>query len=145
MSLSTKEYLQINQALFSLVNAYDIRARSEDSVLTLTERSVIMVLGQLAPINSRQLAKAMQLSPGPVSIHVQNLEEKGFVTREQDQDDKRNWWLNLTETGRDAYNETITAAVRYTRDFLIFLSDEELKTFHKLLHKAARSLGYSWQ
>ncbi len=145
MSLSNKEYLQINQALFSLVNAYSIRARVEKSVLTVMERSVVMVLGQLAPINSRQLAKAMQLSPGPVSIHVQNLEKKGFITREQDQDDKRNWWLRLTENGQHAYHETIDSAVKYTRDFLTSLNDEELQSLHQLLHKAARGLGYKWQ
>jgi len=145
MSLSNKEYLQINQALFSLVNAYEVRTREEENILTVMERSVIMVLGQLAPINSRQLAKAMQLSRGPISIHVQNLEEKEIITREQDQDDKRNWWLRLTENGQHAYHETIDSAVDYTRDFLTTLTDEELRSLHQLLHKAALNLGYKWQ
>lgn len=145
MTLSKKAYLQINQALFSLVNAYDVRARTEDNLLTVMERSVIMVLGQLAPINSRQLAEAMQLSPGPVSIHVQNLAEKGFVVRERDQDDRRNWWLSLTAGGEQAYQETLDSAVQYTRAFLSTLDEEELHALHRLLHKAAQSLGFEWQ
>jgi DNA-binding MarR family transcriptional regulator len=145
MSLSDKECLQVNQALFSLVNAYKVRASEENTALTVTEQSVIMVLGQLAPINSRQLAKAMHLSPGPVSLQVKKLVKKGLIQKEQDQDDQRNWWLTLTENGQRAYQETLAGAVLYTRDFLSTLEEDEKQLLHQLLHKVSYSLGYEWQ
>jgi DNA-binding MarR family transcriptional regulator len=145
MSLSDGEYLQINQALFSLVNAYEVRASREDTAFTVTERSVIMVLGQLGPINSRQLAAAMKVSPGPVSLQVQKLVKKGVIAKERDQDDRRSWWLTLTEIGQQAYRETLARAVQYTRDFLSALDEDEQQVLHHLLQKASHSLGYGWQ
>ncbi len=145
MTLSNKEYLQINQALFSLVNAYEVRASQEDTTLTVNEWSIIMVLGQLAPINSRQLAEAMNLSPGPISLQVQKLVVKNVISKQQDQYDRRNWWLRLTEKGQVAYQETLDGAVAYTRDFLSSFDEDEKRVFHRLLQKASHSLGYDWQ
>jgi DNA-binding MarR family transcriptional regulator len=145
MSLSDKECLQINQALFSLVNTYEVRASQEDSTLTVGERAVIMVLGQLAPINSRRLAKAMNLSPGPISLQVQKLVKKELISKEQDQDDQRNWWLSLTESGHRAYQETLSYTVQYTRDFLSPLDESEQQALHRALRKMSHNLGYDWQ
>jgi DNA-binding MarR family transcriptional regulator len=149
MSLSDKEYLQINQALFSLTNAYKsrmTRKEQQDPIgLMLSDRSVIMVLGQFAPLNSRQLSKIMDINPGTISVYVQRLVKKGLVQKYQDQDDRRNWLLNLTETGQTAYQETITGAVAYTEDFLSALSEREQRTLHQLLLKTSHSLGFDWQ
>ena len=50
MSLSDKEYLQINQALFSLAHAYEARMAENERLhptgLALSDRAVLMVLGK---------------------------------------------------------------------------------------------------
>ena len=149
MSLSDKEYLQINQALFSLTHTYESRMTKEEQKnptgLMLSDRSVLMVLGQFAPLNSRQLSSIMDINPGTISVYVQRLVKKGLVQKDQDQDDRRNWLLQLTETGQAIYQETITGAVSYTQDFLSALSESEQRTLHQLLLKASHSLGFDWQ
>jgi DNA-binding MarR family transcriptional regulator len=149
MLLSNKEYVQINQALFSLAHAYESRMtrdeRQHQTGLALSDRAVLMVLGQLAPLNSRRLSDVMDINPGTISVYVQRLVEKGLVRRERDQDDRRNWWLSLTEAGQEAYQETIAGTVVYTRDFLSALDEEEQRTLHQLLLKASHSLGFDWQ
>jgi DNA-binding MarR family transcriptional regulator len=149
MRLTEKEYLQINQALFSLVNAYQRRAELEvaniDLRLSVPERAVIMVLGLLAPINLRALAEAMQLSPGPVSLTVQKLVEKQIIQKEQDQTDRRNWWIKLTETGMNEYTRTNQGAAAYTSEFLNGLTETDQRTLHDLLLKVSAKLGYGWQ
>ena len=148
MTLSEQEYLQINQALFSLVNAYHSRSNLEqkDTIesLTVSERGVIMVLGQLAPINLRRLAEVMHVSKGPVSQYVQKLVTKKLVEKEQDQADRRNWWLRLTPAGERACFETVNGAVSYTQDFLKALDESEQRMLHDLLLKVSSDLGYSW-
>ena len=148
MPLSDKEYLQINQALFSLTHTYKSRMTKEEQQnppgLMISDRSVLIVLGQFAPLNSRQLSSIMDINPGTISVYVQRLVKKGLVTKDQDQDDRRNWLLNLTETGQTIYQETISGAVSYTQDFLSSLSENEQRTLHQLLLKASRSLGFDW-
>ena len=149
MPLSDKEYLQLNQALFSLTQAYSIRAakyeKNNPTGLTFSDRSVLMVLGQLAPINSRQLSSMVSINPGTISQYVHSLVKKGLVQKKQDKNDRRNWLLGLTKKGQVSYQETITDAVAYTKDFISSLSEKEQKTLHQLLLKASHGLGYRWQ
>jgi DNA-binding MarR family transcriptional regulator len=149
MSLSDREYVQINQALFSLAHAYESRRaeseRQHPTGLALSDRAVLMVLGQLAPINSRRLSDLMDINPGTISVYVQRLVGKGLVQKAQDEDDRRNWWLSLTEAGQAAYQETIAGTVAYTRDFLSALDGTEQQTLHQLLLEVSHSLGFDWQ
>ena len=147
--LSSREYLQINQALFSLTHAYESRMAAAEShkptSLTLSDRAVLMVLGQFAPTNAAKLSTVMDINPGTISVYVQRLVTKGLIQREQDATDRRNWRLTLTEEGRAAYEETIAGTVDYTCDFLSALDRSEQRTLHSLLLKAAHSLGFDWQ
>jgi DNA-binding MarR family transcriptional regulator len=148
MSLSSKEYLQVNQALFSLAHAYESRMAEEETRNTLGLRlsacSVLMVLGQFAPLNASRLSELMDVNPGTISVYVQRLVEMGLVQKEQDAEDRRNWWLTLTEAGQAAAQGVIGGAVAYTCDFLAPLDEDEQQTLHRLLLKAARGLGFDW-
>ena len=149
MSLSDKEYLQVNQALFSLAHAYESRMAEEETRntlgLRLSDCSVLMVLGQFAPLNSRRLSELMDINPGTISVYVQRLVEKGLVQSERDTADRRNWWLTLTDLGQAAAQGVIAGAVEYTRDFLSALDEAERQTLHRLLLKASHGLGFDWQ
>ncbi len=149
MALSDKQCLQVNQALFSLTHAYESRLTKEEARrptgLTLADRSVLMVLGQLAPMNSRQLSRAMDINPGTISVYVERLIRKDLVDKVQHKDDRRHWLLSLTPVGQKVYRETVAGAASYTRDFLSSLTDAERRSLHHLLLKAAHSLGFKWE
>jgi len=149
MPLSDKEYLQMNQALFSLAHAYESRMAREETRntlgLRLSDCSALMVLGQFAPSNSRRLSQLMDVNPGAVSVYVQRLVEMGLVQKEQDAADRRNWRLTLTEAGKAAAQGVIAGAVEYTRDFLAALDEDEQQALHRLLLKASHGLGFDWQ
>jgi DNA-binding MarR family transcriptional regulator len=148
MPLSDNEYIQINQALFTLTHAYESRMSKGDPRnvldLKLSDCSVLMVLSQFSPVNSRDLSCIMDINPGTISVYVQRLVRKGLVYKEQNVGDRRNWWLKLTELGQVAAQEIINGAVEYTSGFLAALDDEEQKTLHELLLKASHSLGFEW-
>jgi DNA-binding MarR family transcriptional regulator len=148
MSLLDKEYLQVNQALFGLTHTYESRMAGEETrntlELRLSDCSVLMVLGQSAPLNSRRLSELMDINPGTVSVYVQRLIEMGLVQRERDVQDRRNWWLTLTATGQAAAQGVVGGAVEYTRDFLAVLDDDEQRVLHRLLLQVAHSLGFDW-
>ena len=66
MPPSDKEYLQINQALFSLACAYESRMAEEGECTTLglalSDCLVLMVLHQFTTIDSRQLSHIMDIN-----------------------------------------------------------------------------------
>ena len=147
--LSTAEYLQINQAVFSIAHAYESRMGEAEAQkptgLTLADRAVLTVLGRFSPTTAVKLSIMMDINPGTISVYVQRLVTQGLVRRKQDTDDRRTWWLTLTEKGRAAYDETLAGTVEYTRHFLSALNDSEQRTLHELLLKASHSLGFDWQ
>lgn len=148
MSLSDAAYVQINQAVFSMANAYRSKMQRDGVVdatgLNLPDRSTLMVLGQSSPTTARNLSKAMDINPGTISVYVQRLVEKGLVSRSQDEQDRRTWQLSLTENGEAAYQDTLAGAAAYTRQFLDSLTDEEQIAFHRVLLKITTELGYEW-
>jgi DNA-binding MarR family transcriptional regulator len=149
VSLTDQKILQINQALFSLAHAYEMRMVRENppekTGMTLYDCAVLMVIGQFAPIQSSELARRMDVTPSTISTYVQRLNQKGLVRMERDPQDRRTWWLHLTESGQPAYQAIVAGTVQYTRDFLSALSAEEQRALHRLLHKAAHALGFTWQ
>lgn len=148
MPLSNKEYLQINQALHCLVQAYESRMlksiEPNPLKLTLSDRAVLMVLGQMEKLNSHQLSYTMRINPGTISVYIQRLREKKLIQKKQDQNDRRNWLLSLTTLGQKYYQETIKGTVIYTQNFFSDLSENEQKLLHTLLLKPSRSLGFDW-
>ena len=149
MALSDKEYLQVNQALFSLAHAYESRMAGEKKRnvlgLRLSDCSVLMVMGLFAPLNSRRLSRLMDVNPGAVSLYVQRLVRMGLVRREQDAEDRRNWRLTLTMKGQAAARGVAAGAVEYTRNFLAALDEGERQALRRLLLKASHGLGFDWQ
>lgn len=149
MTLSDKEYLQINQALFSLTHAYEARMEREnppeETGMTLYDCAVLMVLGMFAPLNSRELAQRMDVAPSTISVYVRRLTRKGLVRMERDQEDRRNWWLHLSPAGQAAHAAILAGTVRYTRDFLAALDEAEQQTLHRLLLKVSHEMGFTWQ
>jgi len=149
MPLSDQQAIQVNQALFSLAHAYETCMAKENppsqTGMTMFDCAVLMVIGQFTPINSRELSKHMDVAASTISVYIRRLTQKGLVQMERDQDDRRTWWLHLTETGQFAYQVMVAGTVRYTNDFLSALSETEQQTLHELLQKAAHALGFSWQ
>ena len=149
MPLSDQKAIQVNQALFSLSHAYEARMARENppsqTGMTLYDCAVLMVIGQFTPINSRELARRMDVAASTISVYIRRLTQKGLVRMERDLKDRRTWWLHLTEAGQIAYQAMMEGTVRYTRDFLSTLSEVEQQTLHDLLQKASYALGFSWQ
>jgi DNA-binding MarR family transcriptional regulator len=146
MELTEKGYLQINQALFSLTAAYESRMIKEaGNELSLADCSVLMVMRQFAPLTAKQLSEYMNINPGTISVYVQRLVKKGLINRQQDDSDRRNWWLNFTDKGESISTTIVTSAASYTKDFLSVLNKDEQSHLHQMLLSVSHSLGFDWQ
>jgi MarR family transcriptional regulator, lower aerobic nicotinate degradation pathway regulator len=147
--LEKKQYIQVNQALFSLTHAYESRMLKDVSArnagLRLSDCAVLMVLGQMEPLSASQLSDRMSINPGTISLYIERLVKDGFVERERDKKNRRIWWLTLTAIGHEAYDAIVQGTAQYTCDFLSALEPAEQETLHKLLLKASHGLGFHWQ
>jgi DNA-binding MarR family transcriptional regulator len=149
MSLTDQAYIQINQTLFTLVHTYETRMVEEVERnpldLNLSDCAVLMVMYQVAPVNAAELSRIMDINPGTISVYVQRLVEMSLVQRERDTEDRRTWWLTLTDQGETVAREVVEQAAAYTRGLLSALDENEQETLRRLLLKVSHDLGFDWQ
>ncbi|MFT8411751.1 MAG: MarR family transcriptional regulator [Schleiferilactobacillus perolens] len=85
---------------------------------------------------SAQLAEILDIRPSSVSELLGKLENAGFITREQDPDDKRASRIHITEAGQAKLSEAERAQTDFADQVLAGLSDEEQQQLLALLNKA---------
>jgi DNA-binding MarR family transcriptional regulator len=144
MALTDYDCLRITHALFNLTRAYEVymslNPTLRSSGLTIQDFAILIILAH-EPITSRQLATMMDISPGMASIYVQRFVERGLLRKEQDRDDRRNWWLFLTEEGRHIHEAIIRFTVGFTRELLSSLEEGEQDALSSLLSKTLQRVG----
>jgi DNA-binding MarR family transcriptional regulator len=148
-TLNEKEYIQINQTIFSLRNIYENRMRLENgdssNSLGIGEMGVLMVIGQITNVTAQELSRLMSLTRGTISIYIKRLVARKFVTQTRSTTDKRNWNLDLTKKGLSVYESAYYGTIKYTKEIISMLNPEEQRVFHDLLLKVSHGNGYDWQ
>jgi MarR family transcriptional regulator, 2-MHQ and catechol-resistance regulon repressor len=90
-------YINLIRASDSLVSKAS--AQLEQSGVTLGQFAVLEALHHLGPMCQHALADKLLRSGGNVTLVVDNLEKRGWVRRERQQDDRRMVQIHLTPKG----------------------------------------------
>jgi MarR family transcriptional regulator, organic hydroperoxide resistance regulator len=94
--------LDFLQRLWQLNHALEkLSSRMEKRIgVTAPQRMIIRCIGKYPGIAPSQLAAVLHLDPGTISATLSRLEDKGFVVRRRDSEDKRRVSLSLTAKGK---------------------------------------------
>ncbi|MBN2625572.1 MAG: MarR family transcriptional regulator [Spirochaetales bacterium] len=148
LKINPEKYIRMNQIIFSITNSYEARLAKEKKLrkdsLSVSEMGIIMVIGQLQPLNSRTLSQKMEINPGTISLYTERLVKKGLLSRSRDEKDRRNWLLSLTREGEIAFSDTCEGSLEYTSSLMEALSEDEQEILHDLLNRISQSNGYGW-
>jgi DNA-binding MarR family transcriptional regulator len=91
--------------IFFACHTRHVRDERSGGVLTSHQASILDHLDEREPLMVSELAEHMGVTPATMSIHIDRLERKGFVSRRRNEQDGRQVELRLTEDGvrvRDA-------------------------------------------
>lgn len=86
---------QLNHALEKLSSQMERRIG-----ITAPQRMIIRCIGKYPGMAPSQLASILHLDPGTISATLSRLEDKGFVSRRRDSEDRRRVSLSLTAKGK---------------------------------------------
>ncbi len=103
--------------------------------ISITEWRVIAVLGRYAGLSANGVAERTAMDKVAVSRAVARLGERGLLTREMHEADRRRSVLALSEAGYAVYDAVVPLALDYQREVLAALSSEERQLFDRLLAK----------
>ncbi|MGB5576463.1 MAG: MarR family transcriptional regulator [Woeseiaceae bacterium] len=106
--------------------------------LELFEYDVLSVLrrqGKPYALAATRLAKATGLSSGAMTNRVDRLEERGFVRRRRDRNDRRGVDVSLTASGRRTIDKAIQLRLEAADESLCSINSRERKELAELLRK----------
>ena len=119
-------------------------AYSDRYELSIPEWRVMAVLGRFPGLSAAEVASRTAMDKVAVSRAVARLTEAGRVRRETSDEDRRRSVLELTPGGRALYRRITPILLKYERDLLEGLDDDERTQLNAVLTKLmdrARSLG----
>ncbi len=114
--------------------------------LSIPEWRVIAILCRFPGLSAVEVADRTMMDKVAVSRAVSKLLKNGRIDRQFADADRRRSILNLSEEGRRVHNEVAPLALRFERDLLEGLSDEErdmLDVIMERLLSRARELDNS--
>ena len=104
-------------------------------------RGEVGVLGALRQAGPKQelsptrLFKGLMLSSAGMTRRLDRLEQRGYVKRKPDPDDRRGVLVQLTDAGREVLDEAVGANAGREKGILDHLTSQEQKTLATLLKK----------
>jgi homoprotocatechuate degradation regulator HpaR len=112
-----------------------IRKMLADSNITEQQWRILRVLDEVGPLDASTLAeRACLLLPSQTRI-VQTLRDKGLVTRQTDQDDRRKQTVSITADGKKIIEDNREEARRIAAHIETVIGKETLKDLLVILDK----------
>ena len=130
----------INNLLVSLFNSVlDTEAKAiitkEYSDISENDMHIIEAVGIDSPKKVSEIAKSLNVTPGTMTVNIDNLEKKGYVTRTRSEDDKRVVFISLTERGKKAFFHHRDFHKKMIKSAVANLTDDERDALMRCLTK----------
>ena len=133
----------LNELLVHLLNnVMDIEAEAviaeEFKDISNNDMHIIEAIGIDEPRKMSSIAKSLSITVGTLTTNMNNLEDKGYISRERSKTDKRVVLVRLTEKGRKAFFHHRDFHRQMIRSVVKDLEEDEMKVLIKCLQKLTR-------
>jgi len=103
--------------------------------LSIPEWRVIAILGRFPGLSAVEVAERTFMDKVAVSRAVTKLLKNGRIDRQFADADRRRSILNLSDEGRRVHDEVAPLALRFERDLLDGLSEDETRTLDTIVER----------
>mgnify|MGYP001851740023 FL=1 len=109
--------------------------------ITSNDMHVIEAIGTGSPKNMSTIARELSVTVGTLTIAMNGLVKKGYVTRERGRSDRRVVYISLSEKGRKAYAHHARFHQEMIDGIRSALTPEEMDALVKALEKLTSWFG----
>ena len=106
--------------------------------LTLGQFAVMEALYSKGRLSTGEVMEKILTTSGNIPVIVKNLEKDGFITRKQDESDKRRFILDLTDKGKDLMDEIVPENLKFMDELISLWDDDEKEELIILMNKFRR-------
>lgn len=138
--MNTKKSMAVYISMSRVINT--LRRENNKLILkhnlTLGQFAVMEALYSKGRLSTGEVMEKILTTSGNIPVIVKNLEKDGFITREQDESDKRRFILDLTEKGKDLMDEIVPENLKFMDELISLWDDEDKEELIILMNKFRR-------
>lgn len=128
-------FRRLYKTLYDLFNQ-----KTKDFIMTPQQFQLLNIVRQHTGINQRELAEKLKITPATLSVRIKRMENAGFLIRQIDKDDKRNFVLTLTVQGEKLLDMSFEHMRKNVAMMFAGLSSEELDVLRSCLDRIQYNL-----
>lgn len=138
--MNTKKSMAVYISMSRVINT--LRRENNKLILkhdlTLGQFAVMEALYSKGRLSTGEVMEKILTTSGNIPVIVKNLEKDGFITRKQDESDKRRFILDLTDKGKDLMDEIVPENLKFMDELISLWDDEDKKELIILMNKFRR-------
>jgi DNA-binding MarR family transcriptional regulator len=141
--MEEKKSSDVIQSLFKLMKRFPNLKLKQSAIIGLTrsEYELLVILkmnidDQKTAISVSEISNLLQITPAGVTHLINPLEEKGFIKRLPDPNDRRIVLIGLTKKGTKTAEAIITDVQRELIGLVNYLGEEDSKELVRLMSRA---------
>ncbi len=125
--------------LFERLSSWELSVVAE-SGLSLPLMHAVELLGIYGPMKMRDLCARLGVTTGTLTVTVDKLEKAGLVARVANPEDRRSWFIELTEAGKKTQAEHSAYHGRLVAEATSGFSEEELARFADFIRRFVENM-----
>lgn len=138
--MNTKKSMAVYISMSRVINT--LRRENNKLILkhdlTLGQFAVMEALYSKGRLSTGEVMEKILTTSGNIPVIVKNLDKDGFITREQDEADKRRFILDLTDKGKDLMDEIVPENLKFMDELISLWDDDEKEELIILMNKFRR-------
>lgn len=138
--MNTKKSMAVYISMSRVINT--LRRENNKLILkhdlTLGQFAVMEALYSKGRLSTGEVMEKILSTSGNIPVIVKNLEKDGFITREQDESDKRRFILDLTDKGKDLMDEIVPENLKFMDELISLWDDDDKEELIILMNKFRR-------
>lgn len=103
--------------------------------LGISHAHLLMLIKQVQPVQLKDLASKMYLTPGAITQAIESLCKEGYLVRKQDEQDRRSVFVTLSEKGVSMVASLQAVLQKHFTEMLTTLTDDELQLYQRAQQK----------
>lgn len=138
--MNTKKSMAVYISMSRVINT--LRRENNKLILkhdlTLGQFAVMEALYSKGRLSTGEVMEKILTTSGNIPVIVKNLEKDGFITREQDESDKRRFILDLTDKGKNLMDEIVPENLKFMDELISLWDDDDKEELIVLMNKFRR-------
>jgi DNA-binding MarR family transcriptional regulator len=129
-----EKYSNILVEFFEKMSSWE-NAIVADRDISLSQMHLLEVVGNNNPIRMKELSEKLGVTTGTLTVMVHRLEKKSYIEKVKDKDDKRSYFIQLTEFGEKEYEHHHLMHAHLIDDVVSIIGETNCISFFKHLEE----------